>query len=83
MMSFFGRLLEGSFHANYVQLPKVVTHNFKSAYDGIPVAQCEDDFQRWCLELGYQWLMRNAITMKRDICHNGADGRSDFLIKHL
>jgi deoxyribodipyrimidine photo-lyase len=28
--------------------PKVVTHNFKSAYDGIQWRNNEDDFQRWC-----------------------------------
>jgi deoxyribodipyrimidine photo-lyase len=28
--------------------PKVVTHNFKSAYDGIQWRNDEDDFQRWC-----------------------------------
>jgi deoxyribodipyrimidine photo-lyase len=28
--------------------PKVVTHNFKAAYDGIQWLNDEDDFQRWC-----------------------------------
>ena len=28
--------------------PKVVTHNFKSAYDGIQWRNNEEDFQRWC-----------------------------------
>jgi deoxyribodipyrimidine photo-lyase len=28
--------------------PKVVTHNFKSAYDGIEWRNNEDDFKRWC-----------------------------------
>jgi deoxyribodipyrimidine photo-lyase len=28
--------------------PKVVTHNFKSAYDGIEWINNEDDFKRWC-----------------------------------
>jgi deoxyribodipyrimidine photo-lyase len=28
--------------------PKVVTNNFKSAYDGIQWRNNEDDFQRWC-----------------------------------
>jgi deoxyribodipyrimidine photo-lyase len=28
--------------------PKVVTHNFKSAYDGIQWRNDEDDFKRWC-----------------------------------
>jgi deoxyribodipyrimidine photo-lyase len=28
--------------------PKVVTHNFKSAYDGIQWRNNEDDFKRWC-----------------------------------
>lgn len=28
--------------------PKVVTHNFKSAYDGIVWRNNEDDFKRWC-----------------------------------
>ncbi len=28
--------------------PKVVTHNFKSAYDGIDWNNNEDDFKRWC-----------------------------------
>ncbi|MFV8343110.1 cryptochrome/photolyase family protein [Flavobacterium sp. XS2P39] len=28
--------------------PKVVTHNFKSAYDGIQWMNNEEDFKRWC-----------------------------------
>jgi len=28
--------------------PKVVTHNFKSAYDGIQWLNNEEDFKRWC-----------------------------------
>ncbi len=28
--------------------PKVVTHNFKSSYDGIQWRNNEDDFKRWC-----------------------------------
>lgn len=28
--------------------PKVVTHNFKSAYDGIQWLNDEEDFKRWC-----------------------------------
>jgi deoxyribodipyrimidine photo-lyase len=28
--------------------PKVVTHNFKSAYDGIQWKNDEEDFKRWC-----------------------------------
>ncbi|WP_422851734.1 cryptochrome/photolyase family protein [Flavobacterium nitratireducens] len=28
--------------------PKVVTHNFKSAYDGIQWRNNEEDFKRWC-----------------------------------
>ncbi|TDD97332.1 cryptochrome/photolyase family protein [Flavobacterium cellulosilyticum] len=28
--------------------PKVVSHNFKSAYDGIQWRNNEDDFKRWC-----------------------------------
>jgi deoxyribodipyrimidine photo-lyase len=28
--------------------PKVVTHNFKSAYDGIQWRNDEEDFKRWC-----------------------------------
>jgi deoxyribodipyrimidine photo-lyase len=28
--------------------PKVVTHNFKSAYDGIQWRNDEEDFRRWC-----------------------------------
>ncbi len=28
--------------------PKVVTHNFKSAYDGIQWRNDEDEFKRWC-----------------------------------
>jgi deoxyribodipyrimidine photo-lyase len=28
--------------------PKVVTHNFKSAYDGIKWRNNEEDFKRWC-----------------------------------
>ena len=66
--------------------PKVVTHNFKSAYDGIQWLNNEDDFKRWCTgttgypmvdagmrELNQTGYMHNRVRMVV----------ASFLCKHL
>jgi deoxyribodipyrimidine photo-lyase len=66
--------------------PKVVTHNFKSAYDGIQWRNNEDDFKRWCSgttgypmvdagmrELNETGYMHNRVRMVV----------ASFLCKHL
>ena len=66
--------------------PKVVTHNFKSAYDGIKWRNNEEDFKRWCSgttgypmvdagmrELNATGFMHNRVRMIT----------ASFLIKHL
>ncbi len=66
--------------------PKVVTQNFKSAYDGIQWRNDEDDFKRWCsgttgypmVDAGMRQLnetgyMHNRVRMVV----------ASFLIKHL
>lgn len=66
--------------------PKVVTHNFKSAYDGIQWRNNEDDFKRWCsgttgypmVDAGMRQLnetgyMHNRVRMVT----------ASFLCKHL
>ncbi|MBG6110754.1 deoxyribodipyrimidine photo-lyase [Flavobacterium sp. CG_23.5] len=66
--------------------PKVVTHNFKSAYDGIQWRNNEEDFKRWCSgntgypmvdagmrELNETGYMHNRVRMVV----------ASFLIKHL
>ncbi len=66
--------------------PKVVTHNFKSAYDGIEWRNNEEDFQRWCSgttgypmvdagmrELNETGYMHNRVRMVV----------ASFLCKHL
>lgn len=66
--------------------PKVVTHNFKSAYDGIEWRNDEGDFKRWCSgttgypmvdagmrELNATGYMRNRVRMVV----------ASFLCKHL
>ena len=66
--------------------PKVVTHNFKSAYDGIKWRNNEEDFKRWCSgttgypmvdagmrELNETGYMHNRVRMVV----------ASFLCKHL
>ena len=66
--------------------PKVVTHNFKSAYDGIQWRNDEEDFKRWCsgttgypmVDAGMRQLnetgyMHNRVRMVT----------ASFLCKHL
>jgi deoxyribodipyrimidine photo-lyase len=66
--------------------PKVVTHNFKSAYDGIQWRNNEEDFKRWCsgttgypmVDAGMRQLnetgyMHNRVRMVT----------ASFLCKHL
>ncbi|SHG33543.1 deoxyribodipyrimidine photo-lyase [Flavobacterium fluvii] len=66
--------------------PKVVTNNFKSAYDGIQWRNNEEDFKRWCLgttgypmvdagmrELNETGYMHNRVRMVV----------ASFLCKHL
>ncbi len=66
--------------------PKVVTHNFKSAYDGIQWRNNEEDFSRWCSgttgypmvdagmrELNETGYMHNRVRMVV----------ASFLCKHL
>lgn len=66
--------------------PKVVTHNFKSAYDGIQWRNDEEDFKRWCSgttgypmvdagmrELNETGYMHNRVRMVV----------ASFLCKHL
>jgi deoxyribodipyrimidine photo-lyase len=66
--------------------PKVVTHNFKSAYDGIQWLNNEEDFNRWCSgttgypmvdagmrELNETGYMHNRVRMVV----------ASFLCKHL
>jgi deoxyribodipyrimidine photo-lyase len=66
--------------------PKVVNHNFKSAYDGIQWLNNEDDFKRWCSgttgypmvdagmrELNETGYMHNRVRMVV----------ASFLCKHL
>jgi deoxyribodipyrimidine photo-lyase len=66
--------------------PKVVTHNFKSAYDGIQWRNNEEDFKRWCSgttgypmvdagmrELNQTGYMHNRVRMVV----------ASFLCKHL
>jgi deoxyribodipyrimidine photo-lyase len=66
--------------------PKVVTHNFKSAYDGIQWRNDEEDFKRWCTgttgypmvdagmrELNETGYMHNRVRMVV----------ASFLCKHL
>ncbi len=66
--------------------PKVVTHNFKSAYDGIEWRNDEEDFKRWCSgttgypmvdagmrELNETGYMHNRVRMVV----------ASFLCKHL
>ena len=66
--------------------PKVVTHNFKSAYDGIKWRNNEEDFKRWCSgttgypmvdagmrELNENGYMHNRVRMVV----------ASFLCKHL
>jgi deoxyribodipyrimidine photo-lyase len=66
--------------------PRVVTHNFKSAYDGIQWRNSEEDFKRWCSgttgypmvdagmrELNATGFMHNRVRMVV----------ASFLCKHL
>ena len=66
--------------------PKVVTHNFKSAYDGIQWQNSDEDFKRWCTgttgypmvdagmrELNETGYMHNRVRMVV----------ASFLCKHL
>jgi deoxyribodipyrimidine photo-lyase len=66
--------------------PKVITHNFKSAYDGIQWRNDEEDFKRWCSgttgypmvdagmrELNETGYMHNRVRMVV----------ASFLCKHL
>ncbi|MBJ2174624.1 deoxyribodipyrimidine photo-lyase [Aureibaculum sp. A20] len=68
------------------QFPKVVTHNFKSKYDGIKWRDSKEDFKRWCegntgyplvdagmRELNETGYMHNRVRMVT----------AGFLCKHL
>ena len=66
--------------------PKVVTHNFKSAYDGIQWRNNEEDFKRWCTgTTGYPMVdagMRQLNTT--GYMHNRVRMVvASFLCKHL
>ena len=66
--------------------PKVVTHNFKSAYDGIQWRNNEDDFQRWCTgTTGYPMVDAGMRQLNETgYMHNRVRMVvASFLIKHL
>jgi hypothetical protein len=56
--------LERVFYANFVQLPKVVTHNFKSAYDAeFSGAMTKRTLSDGVVELqDIRWLMQDATA---------------------
>ena len=66
--------------------PKVVTHNFKSAYDGIEWRNNEDDFKRWCEgKTGYPMVDAGMRQLNETgYMHNRVRMVvASFLIKHL
>lgn len=66
--------------------PKVVTHNFKSAYDGIQWRNNEDDFKRWCEgKTGYPMVDAGMRQLNETgYMHNRVRMVvASFLIKHL
>jgi deoxyribodipyrimidine photo-lyase len=66
--------------------PKVMTHNFKSAYDGIQWRNNEDDFKRWCEgKTGYP-MVDAGMRQLNETGHMHNRVRmvvASFLIKHL
>ncbi|MDG2432686.1 deoxyribodipyrimidine photo-lyase [Flavobacterium sp.] len=66
--------------------PKVVTHNFKPAYDGIEWRNNEDDFKRWCEgKTGYPMVDAGMRQLNETgYMHNRVRMVvASFLIKHL
>jgi len=66
--------------------PKVVTHNFKSAYDGIQWRNNEEDFQRWCTgTTGYPMVDAGMRQLNETgYMHNRVRMvAASFLCKHL
>ncbi|MBX9887489.1 MAG: DNA photolyase family protein [Flavobacteriaceae bacterium] len=66
--------------------PKVVTHNFKSAYDGIEWRNNEADFKRWCEgKTGYPMVDAGMRQLNETgYMHNRVRMVvASFLIKHL
>jgi len=66
--------------------PKVVSHNFKSAYDGIQWRNNEEDFQRWCSgTTGYPMVDAGMRQLKATgYMHNRVRMVvASFLCKHL
>ena len=66
--------------------PKVVTHNFKSAYDGIQWRNNEEDFKRWCSgTTGYPMVDAGMRELnKTGYMHNRVRMVvASFLCKHL
>lgn len=66
--------------------PKVVTHNFKAAYDGIEWRNNEDDFKRWCEgKTGYPMVDAGMRQLnKTGYMHNRVRMVvASFLCKHL
>ena len=84
---FLSELIWREFFMQFLfSFPKVVTHNFKSAYDGIKWRNNEEDFKRWCSgttgypmvdagmrELNETGYMHNRVRMVV----------ASFLCKHL
>jgi len=66
--------------------PKVVTHNFKSAYDGIQWRHNEEDFKRWCTgTTGYPMVDAGMRQLNETgYMHNRVRMvTASFLCKHL
>jgi deoxyribodipyrimidine photo-lyase len=66
--------------------PKVVTHNFKSAYDGIQWRNNEEDFKRWCIgTTGYPMVDAGMRQLNETgYMHNRVRMVvASFLCKHL
>lgn len=66
--------------------PKVVTHNFKSAYDGIKWLNNEEDFKRWCTgNTGYPMVDAGMRQLNETgYMHNRVRMVvASFLCKHL
>jgi deoxyribodipyrimidine photo-lyase len=66
--------------------PKVVTHNFKSAYDGIAWRENESDFELWCQgKTGYPLVDAGMRQLNRTgYMHNRVRMiTAGFLCKHL
>nr|WP_315152597.1 deoxyribodipyrimidine photo-lyase [uncultured Flavobacterium sp.] len=66
--------------------PKVVTHNFKSAYDGIQWRNNEEDFKRWCTgTTGYPMVDAGMRQLNETgYMHNRVRMvTASFLCKHL